>query len=112
MDTPKFSLHLMMKPFARVGTLKVIDTSGKAYAFTGAPAPNVTMRLNYKSLYHKIVFNPGLNAAEAFMHGRMTFEFLTPRNILTLISINRIALYSYPAQKILRRISGQFKRFK
>ena len=106
MDTPKFPLPLMMKPFARVGTLKVIDTGGKAYAFTGAPAPNMTLRLNYKSLYHKIVFNPGLNAAEAYMHGRMTFEILTPRIFLTLILINRIALDPYPAQKILQRISG------
>jgi len=101
----------MMKSFVRVGTLKVIDAGGNTHVFSGEPGPNVTMRLSDKSLYHKLVFNPELSAGEAYMDGRMTFEDSTLRDFLKLVSINRISLGSYPVQKILRRISRQFKRF-
>ena len=106
-----FPLSHMMKSFVRVGTLKVIDVGGKVHVFSGAPGPNVTMRLRDKSLYRKLVFNPELNAGEAYMNGDMTFEDSTLRDFLTLISINRVSLGSYPVQRILRRISRLFKRF-
>ncbi len=106
-----FPLSHMMKSFVRVGTLKVIDASGNVHVFSGEPGPNVTMRLSDKSLYHKLVFNPELSAGEAYMDGRMVFENSTLRDFLTLISINRISLGSYPVQRILRRVSRQFKRF-
>ena len=79
--------------------------------FSGAPGLDVTMRLHDKSLYRKLVFNPELSAGEAYMDGRMTFEDSSLRDFLTLISINRISLGSYPVQKVLRAISRQFKRF-
>jgi len=101
----------MMKSFVRVGTLKVIDADGRVHVFSGAPGPNVTMRLSDKSLYHKLVFNPELNAGEAYMDGRLTFEDSTLRDFLTLISINRLSLGSYPVQRVLRRVSRFFKRF-
>ena len=106
-----FPLSHMMKSFVRVGTLKVIDADGRVHVFSGAPGPNVTMRLSDKSLYHKLVFNPELNAGEAYMDGRLTFEDSTLRDFLTLISINRISLGSYPVQRVLRRGSRFFKRF-
>ncbi len=106
-----FPLSHMMKSFVRVGTLKVIDASGNVHVFSGEPGPNVTMRLSDKSLYHKLVFNPELSAGEAYMDGRMVFENSTLRDFLTLFSINRISLGSYPVQRILRRVSRQFKRF-
>jgi cyclopropane-fatty-acyl-phospholipid synthase len=106
-----FPLSHMMKSFVRVGTLTVIDAAGKAHVFAGTPGPNATMRLSDKSLYHKLVFNPELNAGEAYMDGRLTFEDSTLRDFLTLVSINRLSLGSYPVQKVLRAISRQFKRF-
>jgi len=106
-----FPLSHMMKSFVRVGTLKVIDADGRVHVFSGAPGPNVTMRLSDKSLYHKLVFNPELNAGEAYMDGRLTFEDSTLRDFLTLISINRLSLGSYPVQRVLRRVSRFFKRF-
>ena len=106
-----FPLSHMMKSFVRVGTLTVIDAAGKAHVFAGEPGPNVTMRLSDKSLYRKLVFNPELNAGEAYMDGRMTFENSTLRDFLTLISINRISLGSYPIQKVLRAVSRALKRF-
>ena len=105
-----FPLSNMMKSFVRVGTLKIIDADGKVHVFSGQPGPNVTMRLSDRSLYYKLVFNPELNAGEAYMDGRMSFEDSTLRDFLTLFSLNRLSLASYPLQKVLRRVSRMFKK--
>ncbi len=106
-----FPLSHMLAAFVRVGRLTVIDAGGKAHVFSGSPGLNVTMRLSDKSLYHKLVFNPELNAGEAYMDGRLTFEDSTLRDFLTLFSVNSETLKTYPLQKILRRFSRAFKRF-
>jgi cyclopropane-fatty-acyl-phospholipid synthase len=101
-----FPLSHMLKSFVRVGTLKVIDASGVEHFFAGsADGPSVTMRLSDRSLYTKLFFNPELHAGEAYMDGRLTFEDSTLRDFLTLFSVNRVALGSYPLQKVLRRVS-------
>jgi cyclopropane-fatty-acyl-phospholipid synthase len=45
------------------------------------------------------------------MDGRMRFEDSTLRDFLTLFSINRVSLGSYPLQKALRAVSRGLKRF-
>jgi cyclopropane-fatty-acyl-phospholipid synthase len=105
-----FPLSHMMKSFVQVGTLKIIDTDSRVHTFAGKPGPSVTMRLTDKSLYHKLVFNPELHAGEAYMDGRMRFEDSTLRDFLTLFSINRLSLGSYPLQQILRRFSRLFRK--
>lgn len=105
-----FPLSHMMKSFVRVGTLKIIDADGNPHVFGGVKSgPKVTMRLTDRSLYHKLVFNPELHAGEAYTDGRMSFEDSTLRDFLTLFSLNRLSLGSYPLQKVLRRISRLFK---
>ena len=95
-----FPLSHMLKSFVRVGTLKVIDAGGAEHVFAGtADGPNVTMRLKDRSLYTKLFFNPELHAGEAYMDGRLTFENSTLRDFLTLFSVNRVALGTYPLQK-------------
>ena len=106
-----FPLSHMMKSFVRIGTLKIIDAQGKVHTFGGTPGPQVAMRLSDPSLYHKMFFNPELHTGEAYMDGRLSFEDSDLRDFLTLFSINRLALGSYPLQKVLRRISRAFKRF-
>jgi len=106
-----FPLSHMMKSFVRVGALKVIDADGKIHEFSGKPGPNVTMRLRDPSLYYKLVVNPELHAGEAYMDGRMSFEDSTLRDFLTLFSLNRLSLGSYPVQRVLRRVSRKFKKW-
>jgi cyclopropane-fatty-acyl-phospholipid synthase len=101
----------MLKSFVRTGTLKVIDADGKTHIFGGTPGPEVTMRLTDPTLYKKLFFNPELAAGEAYMDGRMSFENSTLRDFLTLFSVNRLSLGSYPLQKVLRTISRGLKRF-
>lgn len=105
-----FPLSNMMKSFVRVGTLKIIDAKGQVHVFAGEPGPQVTMRLSDPSLYHKLVFNPELHAGEAYMDGRMSFEDSSLRDFLTLFSLNRMSLASYPLQKVLRSLSRKFKK--
>ena len=69
------------------------------------------MRLTDRSLYHKLFLNPELHAGEAYMDGRMRFEDSTLRDFLTLFSINRLSLGSYPLQKVLRAVSRGLRRF-
>jgi cyclopropane-fatty-acyl-phospholipid synthase len=107
-----FPLSHMLKSFVRTGTLEVIDADGRSHLFTGAPGgPRVTMRLTDRSLYRKLFFNPELNAGEAYMDGRLSFENSTLRDFLTLFSINRLSLGAHPMQKVLRRVSLVLKRF-
>ena len=106
-----FPLSNMLKSFVQVGTLKVVDAKGQAHVFAGAPGPQVTMMLSDPSLYRKLFFNPELHAGEAYMDGRLRFEDSTLRDFLTLFSVNRLSLGSYPLQKVLRRVSRGLKRF-
>jgi len=105
-----FPLSHMLKSFVRTGTLKVIDADGRVHTFAGAPGPSVTMRLTDRSLYRKLFLNPELHAGEAYMDGRLSFEDSTLRDFLTLFSINRLSLGSYPLQKVLRRVSRGLRR--
>jgi len=96
----------------RIGTLKVIDADGHSHLFSGAPGPNVTMRLTDRTLYRKLVFNPELHAGEAYMDGCLRFEEGSSlRDFLTLFSVNRLSLGSYPLQRTLRRVSHALRRF-
>jgi cyclopropane-fatty-acyl-phospholipid synthase len=108
-----FPLSHMLKSFVRLGTLKVIDAEGRVHIFGGRqPGPEVTMRLTDPTLYRSLFFNPELAAGEAYMDGRMSFEEgSTLRDFLTLFSVNRLSLGSYPLQKALRTVSRGLKRF-
>jgi cyclopropane-fatty-acyl-phospholipid synthase len=108
---PMFPLSNMMRSFVKVGTLTVIDADGQAHVFGGTPGPNVTMRITDRSLYRNLVLNPELHAGEAYMDGRLTFENSSLRDFLTLFSLNRQSLASYPLQSVLKRISRGLKRF-
>jgi cyclopropane-fatty-acyl-phospholipid synthase len=106
-----FPLSHMLKSFVRIGRLEVIDADGRRHVFAGAPGPEARARLRDRSLYRKLFFNPELNAGEAYMDGRLTFEGCSLRDFLTLFSVNRLSLGSYPLQKALRRISRGLRRF-
>lgn len=107
-----FPLSNMLQSFVQVGTLKVIDAEGKVHIFGGKkPGPEATMRLTDPTLYRSLFFNPELAAGEAYMDGRMRFENSSLRDFLTLFSVNRLALGSYPLQKVLKRVSIALKRF-
>ncbi len=106
-----FPLSHMLASFVKTGRLTVIDHEGKPHVFGDlAPGPNVTMRITDPKLYKGLFFNPELNMGEGYMDGRITFPGSDLRSFLTLFSINRRALATYPLQKVLGRVSRSMKK--
>jgi len=105
-----FPLSHMLRSFVRNGSLTVTDADGVQHVYSGGPGPAARMQISDRSLYHKLFLNPELHAGEAYMDGRMTFEGSSLREFLTLFSVNRLSLSSYPLQKALRRVSRGMKR--
>jgi cyclopropane-fatty-acyl-phospholipid synthase len=71
-----------------IGTLRVIDADGRIHVFSGAPGPEVTIRLRDPALNRKLFFNPRLYAGEAYMDGTLTVEGGTIYDFLDLVSWN------------------------
>lgn len=106
-----FPLSHMLASFVKKGKLTVIDHAGQAHVFGGTlPGPEVTMKISDPKLYRGLFLNPELNMGEAYMDGRVTFPGSDLRSFLTLFSINRLSLGSYPLQKALRIVSRGLKR--
>ncbi len=106
-----FPLNNMLTAFVKTGKLMVIDAEGNTHVFGGkVSGPEATMQLTDPKLYRKLFFNPEMHAGEAYMDGRMTFPGSSLRDFLTLFSANRLALGSYPLQKVLRTVSRGLKR--
>ena len=106
-----FPLDNMLKAFVKTGKLTVIDAKGKTHVFGGTVSgPEATMQLTDPTLYRKLFFNPEMHAGEAYMDGRLTFPGSSLRDFLTLFSVNRLSLGSYPLQKVLRAVSRGLKR--
>jgi len=107
-----FPLSNMMKAFVKKGSLTIYDHKGNKHLFAGQPGgPDVVMRLSDPSLYRKLVLNPELHAGEAYMDGRMSFEEGSSlRDFLTLFSINRGNVTSYPIQKAVRSVMMNFRK--
>jgi len=105
-----FPLSHMFRAFVRNGTLTVTGVDGREHIFAGGPGPSARMQITDRSLYHKLFLNPELHAGEAYMDGRLTFHGSSLREFLTLFSVNRLSLGSYPLQRVLRRASRGMKR--
>ena len=84
-----FLLAKSLRSFIKRGTLRMIDAAGKVHVF-GEGAPEVTLRLHEPSLALRLMLNPELYAAEAYMDGTLTFEDgAAIHDFLMLFSVNR-----------------------
>jgi cyclopropane-fatty-acyl-phospholipid synthase len=102
-------LSNMLRRFVQTGKLTVIDAAGKSYVFSGAPGPEVTMRLHDAKLPGKIFRNPELAVGEAYMDETLTFENSDVYDFLYLFSINRRSLTAHPMQKVVRSVSRMLR---
>src|SRR5260370_27005165 len=71
-----------------IGTLRVIDADGRNHVFSGAPGPEVRIRLHDPALYRKLFSKPRLYAGQAYMDGALTVEGGTIYDFLDLVSWN------------------------
>lgn len=65
---------VLLKAMMNWGTLRIIDARGKTHVYSGAPGPEVTVRLHDSSLHYKLLWNPRLYVGEAYMDGTLTIE--------------------------------------
>jgi len=109
-------LSKLLKAFISSGTLVVYDAKGERHEFAGKPKlPVITMRLHKANLYNKLLLQPDLTAAEAYMDGTLTFEDGTDlQRFLDLMVANKDGLSNHSSQKygkILRAITKPFQQF-
>jgi cyclopropane-fatty-acyl-phospholipid synthase len=100
----------MMRRFVRVGTINIIDAEGVRHRFSGAPGPEVTVRLSHAAPCVKIALNPHLGAGEAYMDGTLTVEDGSLRDFLKLVFINLNYFDSSAQERVIRRL-GQIWDF-
>ncbi len=81
-------LSHLLKRMIHIGTLEVIDATGKPHVFAGGPGPEVTVRLHDRALHTKLFFYPCLYTGEAYMDGTLTIEKGTLSGFLEIVVRN------------------------
>src|SRR5689334_22865698 len=105
-------LAKLLRSFIKRGTLRVIDAAGVVHVFGGEPGPDVTIRLHDRGVPWRIVRNPDLNVAQAYMDGTLTIENGADiHDFLLLFSLNRAGFSAQASQKLRRRAFRAFRRF-
>src|SRR6476660_3268662 len=106
-------LSNLLRRFIRQGTLRIRDADGKTHVFGNRlPGPDVAIRLHDRKLYIRLLLNPELHAAEAYMDGTLTLEDgAAIHDFLLLFSVNRAGLYKYGSQRLMRRVWRGLRRW-
>jgi cyclopropane-fatty-acyl-phospholipid synthase len=114
-DTEQKLMRLLsglLSKFVRTGTLRLYDAGGRLHLFGDGGEPMVAGRLPDRTLHWKLVVNPELYAAEAYMDGTLTFEEgSNVHDLLFLFSINRAGLGATGSQKLIRRARLAVRRW-
>jgi cyclopropane-fatty-acyl-phospholipid synthase len=104
-------LPLLLRRVIHTGTLTLIDPDGGSQTFGGAtPGPSVTIRITDPALDRKLLVNPELRFAEAYMNGGLEVAPEDLRDLLRLFKLNKAHLNRSPSQAIFRRIARVVKR--
>jgi cyclopropane-fatty-acyl-phospholipid synthase len=103
-------LSTLLKRFVQIGTLNVIDATGRRHVFSGSPGPVVTFRLHDAAVANRLFWNPDLGLGEAYVDGMLTFEDCTLHDFLHLFNLNRRSLASHPLQAVLQSVSRRLRK--
>ena len=82
-------LERLLNALIETGTLTLIDAKGRRYSASGAPGPEVTVRLHDPALNRSLFLDPTLKAGEAYMDGTLTVENGDIYDFLALAVIDR-----------------------
>lgn len=103
-------LSRLLERTVRVGTLEVIGADGARHLFSGAPGPEVTIRLHDRALHRRLYFNPELYVGEAYMDGTLSIEKGTLSMLLEIMARNQRFAQADPLyaahQWLSRRLRG------
>src|SRR5690348_6072723 len=78
----------VLKSIVRAGSLRLVDGSGRCHVIGDGGPPSVFVRLHSRYLDYKLVGNPGLFLAEAYMEGLLSFDEGTLYDFYELIARN------------------------
>jgi cyclopropane-fatty-acyl-phospholipid synthase len=89
----------------------MIGPDGTSETFGGTtPGPSVTIRISDPTLDRKLLLNPELRFAEAYMDGGLDVAPEDLRELLRLFKLNQAHLNRSPSQAIVRRAARVLKR--
>ena len=104
-------LPLLLRRVIHTGSLTLIGPDGASETFGGAtPGPSVTIRITDPALDRKLLTNPELRFAEAYMNGGLEIAPEDLRDVLRLFKLNKQHLNRTPTQALFRAIAKGLKR--
>jgi cyclopropane-fatty-acyl-phospholipid synthase len=104
-------LPILLRKAIRMGRLTVIGPDDEVETFGGVePGPESTIRIHDPAYDWKIVFNPELKAAEAYMDGALTVETGTIHDFLELFFVNKRNFDISAGQAFWRTLERRAKR--
>jgi cyclopropane-fatty-acyl-phospholipid synthase len=75
-----------------IGRLEVIDAAARRHSFSGAPGPEVAIRLSDRALHWKLALRPRFYLPQAVMDGTLTVEEGGLYDFIDLLAVNLEAL--------------------
>ena len=104
-------LPILLHRVIRTGTLTLIGPDDETETFGGErPGPKLTIRITDPALDRKLLVNPELGLAEAYIDGGVEVAPEDLRDLLRLFRLNKARLNRTPAQALVRRIARLVKR--
>ena len=108
-------LPRLLRRVIHTGSLTLIGPDGASETFGGepgqsGPGPSVTIRITDPALDAKLLLNPELRFAEAYMDGGLEVAPEDLRDLLRLFKLNKKRLNRAPSQALVRRAARMVKR--
>jgi cyclopropane-fatty-acyl-phospholipid synthase len=106
------SLYGLLDKAIRKGRLTVVDAKGITREFGGTePGPEAAIRFTSSTAPLKILINPELNAAEAFMDGHLVVDRGSIHDLIQVFYANKRHFDLSPSQIFWRGLSRRIRRF-
>ncbi|MFQ5565846.1 MAG: class I SAM-dependent methyltransferase [Paracoccaceae bacterium] len=104
-------LPWLLRRVIHTGSLTLIGPDGNSETFDGAiPGPSVTIRITDPALDRKLLLNPELRFAEAYMGGGIEVAREDLRDLMRLFKLNKERLNRTPSQAVFLRAARVAKR--
>ncbi|WP_340159772.1 cyclopropane-fatty-acyl-phospholipid synthase family protein [uncultured Hoeflea sp.] len=106
------SLYGLLDKAIKTGRLTMTDAKGAVHVFGGKePGPEAAIRFTSKTTEWKILLNPELNAAEAYMDGELLMDSGSIHDLIQVFYANKRHFDLSPSQIFWRGISRKIRRF-
>ena len=106
------SLYGLLDKAIKTGRLTMTDANGAVHVFGGRePGPEAAIRFTSKAAEWKILLNPELNAAEAYMDGELVMDGGGIHDLIKVFYANKRQFDLSPSQIFWSGLSRKIRRF-